>query len=186
MQGKDIRRLIVREEGPRRFIVAGVTAASGDDPGEGAHMVEVVDTQIDPRGWQPLSAGWAAGSCQGLAVQGDTLLAASHRMGVMRLNLHATDGAWIAPSVESGLAMRDPGRFASLNAVVVSPDEAVLMTCGPLLDGVAAGVHRSTDGAVTFQSVFDREFAEKVTLPATWLFCSGAHEVEAMVDDAAR
>jgi hypothetical protein len=190
MQGRDIRVLAVRENGPRRFLLAGVTAPSGNDPGEGAHMVEIADTEIDPRGWQPLTSGWAAGSCQSLATRGSTVLAASHRLGVLRLELATAEPAWQPAGVDSGLALRDPGRFAPLSAVVVAPDGGLVMACGPVTGGpstggVAAGVHRSMDGGITFESVFERTFADKVTLPATWLFCSGQHEIEVVTDDAA-
>ena len=121
LQGKDIRVLFVREEGPRRFLIAGVTV-SGAAPGEGAHMVEIVGVQISPQGWQPLTSGWQAGSCQSLAMQGRTILAASHAGGVMRLDLSVAQPAWEPSSVDCGLAMRDPGRFAPLTTVVAGPD----------------------------------------------------------------
>jgi hypothetical protein len=185
MQGRDLRVLAVREDGPRRFLLAGAAAPSGNDPGEGAHMVEVVDDEVDPRGWQPLTAGWSAGSCQSLAMCANTVLAASHRLGIVRFDLGTASPAWQPASVDSGLALRDPGRFAPLSAVVVSPDGGLVMACGPVTGGVAAGVRRSRDGGVTFESVFEREFADKVTLPATWLFCSGQHDIEVVTDDAA-
>ena len=58
------------------------------------------------------------------------------------------------------------------------------MAGGPLIDGVAAGVRRSHDAVETYRSVCDHEFAERVTLPATWLFCSGDHDVEMVAGDA--
>jgi hypothetical protein len=126
LTGKDIRTLTVREEGPRRFLLAGVTAA-GTEPGEGAYMIEVVGVQVSPQGWQPLTAGWAAGSCNALAMQGRTVLAASHALGVVRFDLSASKPAWRPAGVDSGLAMRDPGRFAPLTTIVTGPDARTLM-----------------------------------------------------------
>jgi hypothetical protein len=183
LTGKDVRVLVTRVEGPRRFVIAGVTA-SGAEPGEGAHMVEIVGTQISAQGWQQLTNGWRAGSCQGLAIQGRTLLAASHSLGVMRLDLGAATPVWRAPDVACGLPMRDPGRFAPLTAVVASPDGRVVLAGGPVIDNVAAGVHRSGDGGEHYQSVCERELTDRVSLPPTWLFCSGEHDIEVVIGDA--
>jgi hypothetical protein len=117
-------------------------------------------------------------------MQGRTILAASHALGVVRLDLGVAQPTWQAPDVDCGLAMRDPGRFAPLTAVVASPDAKVVMAGGPLIDRVAAGVRRSDDGGETYRSVCEHEFAERVTLPATWLFCSGEHDVEVVVAGA--
>jgi hypothetical protein len=180
---KDIRVLAVRREGPARYLLAGVTVG-GTDAGEGVHMVEIVGTEVSPQGWQPLSAGWAAGSCHAVAMHGRTILAASHSRGILRLDLGTPEPSWRAASVESGLALRDPGRFAPLTAVV-SDAAGIVMAGGPVIDEVRTGIRRSDDGAVTFQSVGEHEFTERVTLPPTWLFCSGEHEIEVVSDDAA-
>ena len=81
--------------------------------------------------------------------------------------------------------MRDPGRFAPLTAVVGVPDGRVVMAGGPLIDQVAAPASgAATTAGETYRSVCEREFAERVTLPATWLFCSGEHDVEVVVAGA--
>jgi len=47
----------------------------------------------------------------------------------------------------------------------------------------AQGVHRSRDGGVEYESVCAREFAETVTLPETWVFVSGEHELNVVSED---
>lgn len=180
LQGKDVRVLAVLDQGPRRMLLAGFAAESGDDAGEGAQLLELQGAEISPSGWRALSSGWAGGSCRGLAVAGDTLLAASHRLGVQRWDLRAADPSWRAPSVDSGLPLRDlptgqTGRFEPVLAIAASSDGAVVLAGG------GQGVFGSLDGGATFASRSDKVFRERVTLPATWLFCSGAHEVEVRV-----
>jgi len=46
-----------------------------------------------------------------------------------------------------------------------------------VLAGTDQGVLRSRDGGKTYQDASVQAFTDKVTLPATWLFCSGEHEI---------
>jgi hypothetical protein len=176
LQGKDIRVLSVRTKGPRRLLLAGVTVASGEDAGEGAQMIEIQGAELSPGGWTALAQGWTGGSCRGLVIVGDTLIAASHRLGALRWDLRAASPSWRVPSVDSGLPLRDlpsgqTGRFEPVMAIASAGDALVLV-------GGPRGVHRSTDGGGAYASISQREFRERVTLPPTWLFCSGTHELE--------
>jgi hypothetical protein len=180
LQGKDIRVLVVRNQGPRRLLLAGVTVESGEDAGEGAHLLEIQGAEISPSGWQPLGQGWTGGSCRGLVIVGDTLVAASHRLGVLRWDLRAATPSWRVPSVDSGLPLRDlpsgqTGRFEPVTTVAAAADGSLLLVGG------AKGVFASVDGATSYVSTSQRVFRERVTLPATWLFCSGAHQLEVRV-----
>ena len=69
--------------------------------------------------------------------------------------------------------------FAPVQAVAVASGALLLMMAGG-----GAGVFRSADGGELFSRASSREFAEKVALPPTWLFCSGAHEVVVVSADA--
>ena len=51
--------------------------------------------------------------------------------------------------------------------------------------GGAKGVFRSEDGGVTYTSSSSKEFSDKVTLPATWLFVSGEHDISVVKEDEA-
>ncbi|MCU1690319.1 MAG: hypothetical protein JWN20_2247, partial [Jatrophihabitantaceae bacterium] len=176
LQGKDVRVLSVRNQGPRRLLLAGVTVASGEDAGEGAHLIEVQGSELSPGGWTPLANGWTGGSCRGLVIVGDTLIAASHRLGALRWDLRAAAPSWRVPSVDSGLPLRDlpsgqTGRFEPVMAIASAGDALVLI-------GGPRGVYRSLDAGSSYTATSEREFRERVTLPPTWLFCSGAHQLE--------
>jgi hypothetical protein len=177
LQGRDVRVLAVRRQGPRRLLLAGVTVESGDDAGEGAHMIELRGAELPPGGWAPLTDGWTGGSCRALAVAGDTLVAASHRLGALRWDLRSASPSWRVPSVDSGLPLRDlpsgeTGRFEPVRDVAAAASGDVLLAGGP------RGVYRSTDAGATFANASQRVFRERVTLPPTWLFCSGSHELQ--------
>jgi len=177
LRGIDVRVLVTHEDGPRRFVYGGVTTF-GDDPGTGAHRLEIQGTEIDVQGWRALSRGWDGGSCYALVVVEGSLLAASHLRGVMRMEMGAAEATWVAPSVESGLPLRDRGRFRPVSTVARAPVGSLVLAGGQ------GGVQRSTDRGTTYASVSDKVFAERVTLPATWLFCSAAHELEVVSEDA--
>jgi hypothetical protein len=56
---------------------------------------------------------------------------------------------------------------------------------GWVMAGTEEGVFRSQEGSEQYESASAVEFADKVTLPPTWLFCSGAHEIEVVSEDEA-
>ncbi len=180
LDGEDIRLLTVRADGVRTFLWAGVTAASSDDPGKGCYRRELVGTADSPEGWVAIGAGWRGGSCRGLAFVGTSVIAATYHAGVMRLEAVEGTPTWKASPVNCGLPLRDPGRFQRLDAITSDPAGRLVLAGGP------AGVFRSTDGGVTYQTASSHEFTETVTLPGTWLFCSGEHEINVEVEDAPR
>jgi hypothetical protein len=54
-----------------------------------------------------------------------------------------------------------------------------------LMAGGVEGVYRSRDGGERYEPASECEFADKVTLPPTWLFCSGQHDVTVEKEDEA-
>lgn len=178
LDGIDVRLLTVQEVGPRRFLYAGATAA-GEEPGRGVQRLEIRGTEVDPQGWQPLGTLWTAGSCYDLAFVGETVLAATYREGVVRLDPRAPQPRWQPPDVECGLPLRDPGRFDPVLAVGTSPAGSVVLAGG------RAGIRRSGNAADWVPASED-VFTERVTLPPTWLFASGEHSIEVVEDDARR
>lgn len=177
LQGEDIRVLAVQYDNVRTFLWAGAYAAGPDDPGKGCFRRELLGSQDPPEGWQPFGTGWEGGSCRGLTFLGTEVLAASHRMGVLRLDPDARPAQWGAPDVRCGLPLRDPGRFQPVMTVAARP--------GWVMAGTEEGVFRSQEGSEQYESASAVEFADKVTLPPTWLFCSGAHEIEVVSEDEA-
>jgi hypothetical protein len=176
LKGRDVRVLAVQYDGPRSFLWAGVAAAGGDE-GEGTFRWELRGAEDPPEGWVAFSAGWRGGSCRDLAFLGGQILAATHRAGVLRLPVGRSDKEWQAPGVRCGLPLRDPGRFHPVDTVATDPGGGVVLAGG------LEGVYRSTDGAESYQDVSRQEFSDKVTLPPTWLFCSGEHEVTVVSQD---
>lgn len=177
LNGEMVRILAVQHRGPHRYLWAGVEAV-GDDPGKGAFRWTLTGSANSPEGWRAFDKGWRAGGCRWLAFQGSIILAASLRRGVLRLDVDARDANWISPEVDCGLPLRDVGRLEPVDTVTSSPDGEVLLIGG------GEGVFRSEDHGVTFQPSSSREFTEEVTLPKTWLFCSGEHEIKVEEENA--
>lgn len=116
-----------------------------------------------------------------LAFDGDHVFAGTHSAGVMRLDSARPDAAWLPSIIQCGLPMRDADKlFAPVPALAVARGGTVLLAGG------AEGVYRSGDGGVRFEKASSTEFAEKVALPPTWLFCSGVHDVQVVSVDEIR
>jgi hypothetical protein len=178
-RGADVRVLEVQKDGPRSFLWAGLAAASGADPGKGCLCWELMGSADPPDGWRPFDKGWDGGSCLALAFSGSTVYAGSHRVGVLWLDASRPGATWKRPEVGSGLPLREAERlFQPVYALATSPKGA------PLLAGGPDGVFRRSSGSERYEPVSTREFTEKVTLPPTWLLCSGAHVLEVVTDNA--
>jgi len=176
--GEEIRSLSVQYDGPRVFLWAPRTAPEGDGTGCARLPIDELGTVDIPTmsgQWQELSKGWTGGSCWMVKVVGDTAFAASQSSGVLSLKLGTGDPSWTPPDVNCGLPLRDRRRFTALSAVsgtVLDDGEVLMLAAG------AAGVHRSVDGGGHWRSCSARVIDDVVTLPASWLFCSGEHRVE--------
>jgi hypothetical protein len=130
--------------------------------------------------WAPRAEGWTGGTCWQLAFRDDGVaVAATQSGGLLRLDTRAAGVSWEPPpDVNCGLPLRDLPRFAPVTAVGHVGDVTIV--------GTSAGVYRSGDGGVSFGSVTHQNSADPVTIPETWLLCSGRHEVEIVERDAAR
>ena len=106
-------------------------------------------------------------------------MAATFRMGVVWLDSNARDAPWQAPAIDCGLPIRDVGRLHPVDTVAVDPANRLLLAGGP------EGAYRSRDGGVKYEYCSSKEFTEKVTLPETWLFCSGEHDIEVVNENEA-
>jgi hypothetical protein len=177
LAGTDVRVLAIADAGPRSFLWAGTFAAGRDDPGAGCRARELLAGGADPPdGWRTVDAGWSGGSCRSLAFGGDQVYAGTHRAGVVRIDLLQSDSTWQPLAVRAGLPLRDPGRFAPVYAVAAAADGSLALAGGD------DGVYRSDDGGNNYEPASIREFRDTVTLPPTWLFCSGAHEIQVFED----
>ncbi len=179
MQGKDVRVLEAQYDGPAIFLWAGC-AASGNQPGEGCHRLQLRGSELAPEGWRPYIKAWDGGSCRSITFFGGRLMAATHRAGVLWLETGERDPAWHPVDVNGGLPLRDVGRLHPVDCVASDPHQRAVLAGG------IEGVFRSRDQGVSYRSCSDQEFTETVTLPDTWLFCSGAHDIEVIDEDETR
>ncbi|HYV47633.1 MAG TPA: hypothetical protein VFA20_22395 [Myxococcaceae bacterium] len=178
LTNEDVRVLRMQRDGPRTFLWAGLAAASGAETGRGCRSLEL--TTGDGGAWQSWGKAWDGGSCLSLSFAGSTVYAGTHRVGVLWLDSSREGAAWLRPDVGSGLPLREEGRlFQPVQALAAAPDGKLLLAGGP------SGVVRSPD-ARRWEACSRRELMEpqKVTLPPTWLFCSGKHDIEVVHDDA--
>ncbi len=178
LEGEDVRVLAVQADGPRLFLWAGLAAEGGSETGRGCFVRELRGSVEAVEAWRPQGKGWKGGSCHALAFQGGKVLAATHQAGVLKLDGTKSDAEWWSPEVGSGLPMRDRGRFYPVRALGTDPDGRLLLA------GTPVGVVRSANQGTAYEPASSREFTDKVTLPPTWLFSPGAHEIEVVSEDA--
>ncbi|HEY2028933.1 MAG TPA: baseplate J/gp47 family protein [Myxococcales bacterium] len=168
LNGNDVRRLELQQDGVRTRLWAGSYADAPDDAGRGAFMYELNATE----GWKEMRANWDGGSCFALAFAGSKVYAATHHLGVLALNASDTTPSWVRPDLGCGLPQRGPEKL-------FQPVVALAARDGVVLAGGLKGVFRSRDAA-TYETCSASEVApDFLPLPETWLFCSGQHQIEA-------
>jgi len=176
LKAEDIRVLESQADGPRRFLWAGV-AASGSEVGKGCFRREL--TSAD-ESWVLFDKNWKGGSCLGLTLVGTKTIAATHRAGVLWIDSARAERAeWQTPDVRCGLPLREGDRFHRVSDVAADPEGRLILAGGP------EGIFRSKDGGRHYERCSSKEFLDNVTLPETWLFCSGEHEIEIVSQDEA-
>ncbi len=181
-EGKDIRVLAFQVDGDRSFLWAGISAEAGAE-GEGAMRIEARATGIDPGGWKSMMKGWRGGSCESLDFTGRSVVAGSNRAGVLVLDPDAAE--WRAPALDCGLPIHaDRKALAPIPAVAAGPADAESGTL--VLAGTTGGVYASLDAGKTFAEAGQTTFAEHAPIPANWLYCSGAHQLDVVPEDEDR
>lgn len=177
--GEDIRCMTIQYDGGASYVWLGRSVPEGTGTGcLRLKIDELARTQFDAAlmaSWEQFSAGWSGGSCWGVHVMGNATYAATQSGGVLRLQLGQASTQWSIPDVNCKLPLRDRTRFEPVRAVsgVVRDDGSQLvLAAGP------KGIYRSTDNAVSWASCTRRMVDDVVTLPDTWLFCSGDHRIE--------
>jgi hypothetical protein len=176
LAGSDTRTLAVQLDASGAWLWAGIGEPNPEQPGQGAHRARLFETDVR---WEPRQAGWQGGTCWSLAFTGSRAFAASQNGGVLRLDLTAAAPAWEPLDVNAGLPLRDMPRFEPVQRVAASP-------AGRVIAGGPVGVHRSVDEGRRWEPVAHREAEEVVTIPGTWLLCSGRHEIEVVSGRAPR
>ncbi|SEM53068.1 putative baseplate assembly protein [Stigmatella aurantiaca] len=168
LRGQDVRVLEVQREGARAFLWAGLGADPEDGTGQGAMCWELSGGEPPPGGWRGFGQGWEGGTCLSLAFAGATVYAGTQEAGVLSLAGGTAEAVWRRP--EAG---------------VFPPVQALALQKGglPLLSGGPQGVSRRTAEGGSDVPCSQREFSEEVTVPPTWLLCSGFHEVDVGGED---
>jgi hypothetical protein len=194
----DVRVLAVQSDGVRSYLWAGLTIPGLDESAQGGGCVRYELLPDEPReGWQEFSGGWKGGSCRALAfTRAGVALAGTYWRGVLALE-PGPNAAWQVPRLDAGLPLRDndtaeptAGRLLqAVNALAVdasTPAAANDRIAVATIRGVYRGVGpQDFYEAVSDRSRFGPELRECVTLPPTWLFVSGVHEVEVLSEDQA-
>ncbi|MDH6236125.1 baseplate J/gp47 family protein [Cryobacterium sp. CG_9.6] len=178
--GEDIRCLAVQYDGPATYLWLGRAVPEG--AGTGCARLRIDDlarTTIDAAlmaSWEELGAGWSGGSCWGVHVIGDSAYAATQSGGVLRLPLvPGVTRQWDQRDVNCGLPLRDRARFEpvrSVSGALRDDGTPLVLGAGP------AGIYRATNDAATWHTCTARVVDTFITLPPTWLFCSGEHRIE--------
>ncbi|MGV9213620.1 putative baseplate assembly protein [Micromonospora sp. RB23] len=190
----DNRVLAVQYDGPATLLWSGAGEPDPKKPGQGCHRTRLFESDVK---WQAVQAGWIGGTCRDLAFAGQQAVAATQSGGVLRLDTLAAQPQWQPVSVNCGLPLRDRTRFVPVDAVAVSgPPAAAVGAGGPAASGAGGpaadrlvlaggerGVYRSAD-AVTWTASANQATADVVTVPDTWLLCSGEHDIEVVRQDA--
>ncbi|SER47223.1 putative baseplate assembly protein [Nitrosomonas sp. Nm51] len=172
LTGELIEVLSVQHKGPHRYLWAGI-AAPGSDQGKGCFRWTLSESAVNPEGWKAYSRNWTAGGCRSLAFQGSIVLAASYRLGVLRLNSDLHNPEWETLNAsECGLPLRDVGKLETIDAVASAANASVIMAGGVL------GVYRSLDSGLHYAKCSQHVFSDEVRIPPNWLFYSGMHEIE--------
>jgi hypothetical protein len=171
LRGQDVRVLEVQREGGRAFLWAGLGADPEDGTGQGCMSWELSGGEPPPGGWRGFGEGWAGGGCLSLAFAGGTVYAGTEGAGVLALAPGGAQPVW--RRTEAGFCPPVHALAAQKGAL-------------PLLSGGPQGVFRRDTEGGDDMPCSPREFSEEVTVPPTWLLCSGFHEVEVGGDDAER
>ncbi|MEU8287784.1 putative baseplate assembly protein [Micromonospora sp. NPDC048905] len=185
----DNRVLAVQYDGPATLLWSGAGEPDPKKPGQGCHRTRLFESDVK---WQPVQSGWVGGTCRDLAFAGQLAVAATQSGGVLRLDTLGAQPQWQSVSVNCGLPLRDRTRFVPVDAIAVGGPTvggAGGATGGTgtaerlLLAGGERGVHRSAN-AVDWTPSANQATADVVTVPDTWLLCSGEHDIEVVRQDA--
>jgi hypothetical protein len=174
----DVRLLEVQQDGVRTYLWAASFVA-GNEPPKGCIRWELQGS-VPPSNPTRMVNKWEGGSCHGLAFTNGFAYAATHEKGVLWLDLSKGDQApWHAPVPTCGLPIRGQVGlfFEPVLTVAGDPELNIVMAGG------SQGIYRSKDNGTSYQS--SNVSQDRVTLPDTWLFCSGEHKVEVVVEDEA-
>ncbi|MET7966554.1 putative baseplate assembly protein [Micromonospora sp. NPDC005305] len=176
----DNRVLAVQYDGPATLLWSGAGEPDPKKPGQGCHRTRLFESDVK---WQSVASGWIGGTCRDLAFSGTLALAATQSGGVVRLDTLAAQPQWQPVSVNCGLPLRDRTRFVPVDAIAAIAPAGGGGAARLVLAGGERGVYRSGD-AEDWTASANQATADVVTVPGTWLLCSGEHDIEVVRQDA--
>lgn len=177
-EGRDIRRLYFLREGDRMFLWATLAAERGE-AGEGVMRVEARGDGIDPEGWKIVGKDWKGGSCTGLSFSPGLVAASSNRAGICLLDRDKPDEAWRPAPFASGLPIEEDRKtLAALTGVGLGLTAPLVLASG------ASGVLASRDEGRHYTAAGDVQFSDRAPLPPNSLYCSGAHDIRVVRENA--
>ncbi|MFE9955318.1 putative baseplate assembly protein [Micromonospora sp. NPDC005299] len=176
----DNRVLAVQYDGPATLLWSGAGEPDPKKPGQGCHRTRLFESDVK---WQSVASGWIGGTCRDLAFSGTLALAATQSGGVVRLDTLAAQPQWQPVMVNCGLPLRDRTRFVPVDAIAATAPSAAGGAARLVLAGGERGVYRSGD-AEDWTASANQATADVVTVPGTWLLCSGEHDIEVVRQDA--
>ncbi|NES39678.1 putative baseplate assembly protein, partial [Micromonospora sp. PPF5-17] len=176
----DNRVLAVQYDGPATLLWCGAGEPDPRKPGQGCHRTRLFESDVK---WQAVQAGWIGGTCRDLAFSGTLAVAATQSGGVVRLDTLAAQPQWQSVMVNCGLPLRDRTRFVPVDAIAATTPSGAGGADRLILAGGERGVYRSGD-AVDWAASANQATADVVTVPGTWLLCSGEHDIEVVRQDA--
>ncbi|WP_433281077.1 putative baseplate assembly protein [Micromonospora sp. CA-244673] len=176
----DNRVLAVQYDGPATLLWSGAGEPDPKKPGQGCHRTRLFESDVK---WQSVAGGWIGGTCRDLAFSGTLALAATQSGGVVRLDTLAAQPQWQPVMVNCGLPLRDRTRFVPVDAIAATGPSGAGGAGRLVLAGGERGVYRSGD-AEDWTASANQATADVVTVPGTWLLCSGEHDIEVVRQDA--
>ena len=186
LKDKDVRHLSVQSTGGRDFLWATV-AAEAEEQGEGALRIELRTTgEDDPGGFIKFNVGWQGGTCEAITFADSIAFGASNRSGVLTLDVNDASPTWRAVKLDAGLPLRGDTKLRLLETVDALAAEARAGEPPVVFSGGPRGVHRSSDGGVTFACISEEVFGDRAPLPPGWLYAAGTHQIQIVRDADSR
>lgn len=166
--GKDIRTLTIEECDSRAFLWFGQSAVA-ETEGTGCFKIELSRVMSAKQIYR-FDRGWIGGSCRSLSIYDGFIWAATHRSGLLRLDLNNLDNSWEHSLIDSNLPKRDTERiFTPINSINSNKNNSVLMVA------TENGLYRSNNNS--FYRCSEKVKYKHVSAPINYIFKTSNHDI---------
>ena len=184
---KDIRSLSFQQIGWRTWLYGGMYAVA-TDKGDGSLRWELtIKEEGLVREAESLgeNSGWKFGNCYDLCCMENRVFAGTRIGGMVSLDTSKETLRW--EEMEGSQKIVNKEKVAPVKSVACTPGKRNNMPGRGhvLMAAMDKGIYHSLDMGINYSECSQIEFEEQVTIPETWLFCSGNHEVEVIDEDQA-